>query len=943
MDNQQIANLLRIQQASRTNKLVVFVGAGVSQNSGIPTWNNLISSMMDELPSELSKESDVLKLAQMYKDSRGHKEYMDKIKNVLLYNKAVPNPLHKSIIALNPCHIITTNYDDLVEQELANEFKQYDIIREDKDIPQMENQHCLVKMHGDYATDNIVLTEKDYFDYKNNFPLIRAFVQSLFASKLVLFVGFSFADLNLKMIMNELQNILSENMQRAYLLSYDKPNDITKKYFEEKGINILHFSEKELDYINDAAYSSNILSGIGLYTDKALHAIINYCATSKKDLAQYLYVRILPYLSELKSFGDGLKYFFPEYENMSWNTHSEGLQTGLKYFIDLGEKLNTNVSKRNFLIKHPTINIRELLKIAYYNYLYEIDGLVIIDNNYLQNVNKYIGCPTLYYIHRFASAEVSNKLITMRTRQTTYTIEDLELPYALYMLGDYREAYRIYANLLPLYWERQKYILYFICRYNLWSIRHGVYFQLVFSKEYDVDKEIELATKESLDTILSNLPLDTEIKKIFQDLISFRSIGGHAVDTEQLREEIYQQRKSAEKGGVSINYNIVRLIALYERESMFSWANYIICDNNNYFKSICENNAIGILNSFATLSATMFGVFGHCTKITALDENMLESLIFSIDDKRLKAIFKVYEIRSLKFDDGGIEYINSCLSELIKEQKQVFRENDRLYKYLQNLLLLLSKSKEEKINKDDLYKVLIKYQSQIHTLKFDNIIIDEILSNYSPNESSAKALLWKLLCTTSDDKKYTQCIYDIVKVLHDANITYDEFKFEKLQNKEEIVTEISFLYSIVTGELQEKIREFSLSKIGNLHSFIYFIKHNEIEDFPVERFKILLQEDKTQLSDRTLFLLSEIRKDSRYNQLNGYIDELAKENNCLQFFLSPLDYPEPQNVKINWLLCFNEEISTKLFENNFYKEKLKCFMIEGNASQSYKKQFMKYL
>ena len=91
-------------------------------------------------------------------------------------------------------------------------------------------------------------------------------------------------------------------------------------------------------------------------------------------------------------------------------------------------------------------------------------------------------------------------------------------------------------------------------------------------------------------------------------MISFRSIGGHAVDTEQLREEIYQQRKSAEKGGVSINYNIVRLIALYERESMFSWANYIICDNNNYFKSICENNAIGILNSFATLSATMLGV-----------------------------------------------------------------------------------------------------------------------------------------------------------------------------------------------------------------------------------------------------------------------------------------------------------------------------------------------
>lgn len=543
MDKQQIANLLRIQHASRTNKLVVFVGAGVSQNSGIPTWNNLICSMMEELPSELSKENDVLKLAQMYKDSRGHKEYMDKIKNVLLYNKAVPNPLHKSIIALNPCHIITTNYDDLIEQELANEFKQYDIIREDKDIPQMEKQHCLVKMHGDYATDNIVLTEKDYFDYKNNFPLIRAFVQSLFASKLVLFVGFSFADLNLKMIMNELQNILSEDMQRAYLLSYDTPDDITKKYFEEKGVNILHFSEEELDSINGAAYPSNTLSGIGQYTDKTLHAIKNYSAISKEDLVLYLYERIKPYLSELKTFGDGLRCFFPEPEKMYWNTHSEGLQTGLEYFKKMAKELKTNQAKRNFLIKHPTINVRQLLQIAYYNYLYKIDGIEIIDNNYLQHIDKYIGCSTQYYIHCFDSVNVNKKLRSLRTRQNTYTIEDLELPYALYMLGDYREAYRIYAKLLPLYWERQRYILYFICRYNLWSIRHGVYFQLVLSNEYDVDKEIELATSESLETILGNLPLDAEIKTIFQDLISFRSIGSHALSTEHLREEIYQQRK----------------------------------------------------------------------------------------------------------------------------------------------------------------------------------------------------------------------------------------------------------------------------------------------------------------------------------------------------------------------------------------------------------------
>lgn len=232
MDKQQISHLLHIQKASRENRLAIFVGAGVSRNSGIPTWNELIESMKSELPEKLTNEMDALKVAQLYKDSRGHKEYMDKVKEVLLYNKAVPNRLHKSILSLNPCHIITTNYDDLIEQELINQFTQYDIVREDKDIPQIAYPNVLVKMHGDYITDNIVLTETDYYNYPKNFPLIRAFIQSIFASKLVLFVGFSFADLNLKMILNELQNILSENMQRAYLLSCEEPDFVTKQYFD---------------------------------------------------------------------------------------------------------------------------------------------------------------------------------------------------------------------------------------------------------------------------------------------------------------------------------------------------------------------------------------------------------------------------------------------------------------------------------------------------------------------------------------------------------------------------------------------------------------------------------------------------------------------------------------------------------------------------------------
>lgn len=933
MDRQQIANLLKIQQSSRANKLVVFVGAGVSLNSGIPTWNKLIDSMKKELPSELAKETDVLKIAQMYKDSRGDKEYMDKIKEVLLYNKAVPNPLHKSILSLNPCHIITTNYDDLIEQEISNEFLQYDIIREDKDIPQMENPNSLIKMHGDYLTDNIVLTEKDYYDYKDNFPLIRSYVQSLFASKLVLFVGFSFADLNLKMILNELQNILSENMQRAYLLSCEEPNYTTRQYFEKKGINILYFSEKDVDEIIGLAYSENQLSGIGKHTDKLLHAINHYSSTSKKDLAQYLYNRILPYRDELRSFGDGLRYFFPKEEGLYWNTHSKGLQTGLEYFKSLAHKLKTKQAKRQFLIEHPSMNIRTLLKTAYYNYLFEIDGLEILDNKFFENIDKYINQPVLFYIHRFDYEKVCQILKKLRTRPIRYCIDDLELPYTLYVLGDYMEAYQQYVKLLSLYWNRQKYILYFICRYNLWAIRNGVYSQLMLNNEYDVDKEIELATEKDLEEILGKLPLDFEIKKIFQDLISFRSIGEHAITIENLKEEIFKQRKLAENGGYSINSNIVKLLSLYERENMFSWANCIISDNNAYYRSISENNALGILNSFATPSTTMFGGIAVNTKIKSLNDSMLESMIFDLDCKRLKEIFKRYEIASLKLSKDGVNFINTCLNGLLSKHFNLFRQESILYNYLNNLLLFISKSKEETICVDNLYKVLIKYLSKSNYGQIDCVIIYYIIINYVPQKEIAQELLFKLLSITSERQQYIQCVYRLVQYLKENKVIIDNFDYNWFSNKDYIATEIGFVYQILSNQVKDTILNFCVENINDLYDYCYFIYKNKIEKFSAQRFKYLLEKGNEKLTDEDVCkMLAKIRRCEIYQELYTDIDNIALSNECLRFLVSPLDFNLPDKVQVEWILRLDDEEKKEIFAIPLYKEKLKSYISESTKN-----------
>ena len=944
MDNQQIANLLNIQRASRENRLVIFVGAGVSMNSSVPSWNQLINRMKAELPNEFSEETDALKIAQIYKDSRGHKEYMDKVKDILLYNKAVSNPLHKSILALNPCHIITTNYDDLIEQELSKDFLQYHIIREDKDIPQMTYPNTLVKMHGDYVTDNIVLTEDDYYNYKENFPLTRAFVLSLFASKLILFVGFSFADLNLKFIFNELKNILSDKMQRPYLLSCDEPSYATKLYFVKKGVNIVYISEADVDLLNDGKYQSKDLSGIGLHTDKLLYAIKNYSAIPQDNLALYLYNRIVPYMSEMRSFGDGLQYFFPKMR-LHWNAHSSGLQTFTDYFKQLAKDLATNEAKRKFLRENPAINLRTLMKLAYYNYLFEIDGLTILDAKLIENIKEF-KASTLDYIHQFDSAKVNQIVKKLRVRRLTYTIEDLELPYILYTLGDAYSAYKFYGDLLTEYWNKKKYILYFICRHNMWAIRYCLCNQLWHNDKYDEGKEIELASSTNLDTILAKLPIESEVKMILQDMISYRSIGDRTLHTVHLKEEIYQQRKNAENGGGSINSFIPNLMSQFYRESLFSWANFIIWDNNAYFKQLSENNALGILNSFAIPSSSMFGGYGRNTRICALDAFMLESLIFSIDHKRLREIIKGYDIKTLSFSQKGVNYITSCLDGLLEETENMFFDEKLFFAPLNNLLLIISKAKDERIDAVKIYDVVVKYlNNQYYNRQFESNILMQIICNYAPNVHRKKELIIKLLDFTDSYQQYLNCILFLSKELYDEHQIIDSFSFNHFANKENIGTEMSYLYPILQGEIQEKVLNFSLEKINNLYDYIYFINKNNIKTYSVGKFRELLELMKfSAITYSTYYILAELRKKDIFQELHQYIDEstlLDKE--CIRFFLAPFEYDNEKNVEVPWILSFDEDNRQMLFKKEVYKNKLKQYICDPLVQEGEKLQLLKYL
>ena len=947
----QLANIKRIQKASRNGRLVLFVGAGVSKNSGVPMWGELIEKMKSELPESVRNEKDDLKLAQLYKDSRGEKEYLEMVMDILCHNKVIPNPIHKELLALAPAHIITTNYDDLIEQEIRNEYKQFAIVRSDKDMPNMTYPNALIKMHGDYTLGNIVLAENDYYNYPKTFALTRAFVQSLFASKLIVFVGFSFADINLKMILNDVKNILEERMQPVYMLSLNKPDNVTQKYFESKGINIVYLEDSEV-----AKLLSNIQDngepkmpdfyGVKLY--RYLKIIGKYDTNSTDDLITYIYNKVAAYQDEIRVYGSGLKYLFPtNIGKFYFHEHSEGLQTGLEYFDNLGKHLLTFQGRKEFFKKHGRKRCHEFIRFAYDNYLHNIDDCAVLGKRFWRNINDYIQETASGFLNSFNFPAFEKRLKELSSRQLTGSIEDMEYPYAFYKIGAYYKAYQEFDKILPMAWKRQKYILYFLCLYNMWSLRFAIRGELKWNQEttldwgpiYDKLSEIDLYET------LSKLPLPQEIKKIFYDLLANRYIGNTAVDTEELKEKVHQQRKLADDGGISINSNIEALIAKHQREKLFSERNFVLSDFNKYAKAICRNTASGILNSYATGNERDNESEGFSnSKIDSLDSQMLMILIFGISIKELREMFRQYDIYSIGIDEDGKKYIGLCIENLKKGNFMKY-QTQQIMGAVKNLIYVIGRSPTLDIDIISLYKVVDMMWS-LDYQRFDmQNYLGMVIATHNPTPETALQFLHKVLDDRSR-REYTYIIEELCKVISKSDL--------RIENIEHYITQgindfnMLPLYSITSDKDKSKLIEYGQTSFKECWFPVYVEFMHKTQTVPnsVEDFEKRLDKGKSNIESNNAIVckyLTEWRKDERYKSLWNIIDIYREKDDCLQFFSDPVHYAHPERVHIDWITTCSPDMIKELMTQTVYSEKLKNYISDARINPRYRRVLMSVL
>lgn len=240
-------NNSELKKAIKNKNVILFVGAGISATLGLPTWNDLVAKMGEDLGFDadlFQQYGDNLILSEYYSLIKGRigelRSWMDENWKISKAN-IKKSSIYETIVKLEFPLIYTTNYDHCLEKAFETFNREYKRIVDVDDLVNIEpNVTQIIKFHGDtISDDSIVLTESSYFQRLSFESPLDIKLRSDMLGKTILFVGYSLSDINIRLLIYKLdqlwKNSNASRRPKSYLF-LPTPNPIQQKIFESRGI-----------------------------------------------------------------------------------------------------------------------------------------------------------------------------------------------------------------------------------------------------------------------------------------------------------------------------------------------------------------------------------------------------------------------------------------------------------------------------------------------------------------------------------------------------------------------------------------------------------------------------------------------------------------------------------------------------------------------------------
>jgi hypothetical protein len=227
-------DLQLLRELRSEGKLVPFVGAGLSQPLGLPSWSELIDTIARELeydPDVFTCNGSALQLAEYFVAVKGSigplRSIMDRAFNptdeTIAKSKA-----HSALVEMSLPIIYTTNYDGIIERAFELKSRPYHTISNIDDIATAPASTTrIIKFHGTFSDDaSLVLTESSYFDRLEFESAIDIQLRADTLGRSLLFIGYSLGDVNIRYMLYKLHKLrqslkhIKARMPSAFLTTF---------------------------------------------------------------------------------------------------------------------------------------------------------------------------------------------------------------------------------------------------------------------------------------------------------------------------------------------------------------------------------------------------------------------------------------------------------------------------------------------------------------------------------------------------------------------------------------------------------------------------------------------------------------------------------------------------------------------------------------------------
>ncbi|HEX3557902.1 MAG TPA: SIR2 family protein [Pyrinomonadaceae bacterium] len=247
-----------LKDAIIKGRCAAFIGAGLSVSAGYPKWESLITILItkaankgyidpkkkSELESMTKTASKWLMVAQELTDSYGQAIFHTELVTLFESIGATPTAAHILITEIPFQFVVTTNYDQLIENAYFPKFNRIPKIFTHADVSDFadslwKQDFFILKAHGDLQKkSSIILTEKDYRTVIYSSNGYRSLLAAIFTTKTILFLGVSLSDPELHLLLTSLHDAFHGSGPYHYaLVSKDEFND-TEAALWRKNFNI---------------------------------------------------------------------------------------------------------------------------------------------------------------------------------------------------------------------------------------------------------------------------------------------------------------------------------------------------------------------------------------------------------------------------------------------------------------------------------------------------------------------------------------------------------------------------------------------------------------------------------------------------------------------------------------------------------------------------------